>query len=74
MPRRGCADLDRPQPLSMDHQQPTSESRANPLRIHTLHSRFQAGETQVRVLPPDSGRFVSTLYLLPVEPHQGRRG
>lgn len=43
---------------------------------HCVTSPWQAGQTAIHVLRPDRGATnagTKTLYLLPVEPHEGRQ-
>jgi len=55
---------------------PSDEKRPCGVIVHTVESEFQAGPTEIRVLPPTAskqGKKHRTLYVLPVEAGNGKR-
>lgn len=62
--------------LAIQFCQLSAQSGTSPLRTHKIHSPFQAGSTNLRVLLPDNFDSESTyrvLYILPVVEQANRR-
>jgi hypothetical protein len=64
--------------LADDRPASVAEARRDPrgLLVHTVTSPYQAGETEIRVLAPETperDRRYPVVYVLPVEAHDGHR-